>query len=112
MPINVKYNDDTCGKYDDFDNITDNMNVIYIDCSNNNLTSLPDNMNILFPNLKGFYCDNNNLTSLPPNMNFPKMKYFNCNNNNLYYILPHIYCYVEKDYNTKSPKHMKRKLLI
>ena len=59
MPITVTYNDYTVVKYDNFDKITNNMNVIKIDCSNNNLTSLPSNM--IFPNLTHFNCDNNNL---------------------------------------------------
>ena len=88
MPITVIYNDDTVVKYDNFDKITNNMNVIMINCSNNNLTSLPDNM--MFPNLEEIYCYNNNL----------------------YYIPPHINCYIEKDEKTKHPEYMRRKLLI
>lgn len=63
-------------------------------------------------NLKYFYCYNNKLTSLPDDINLPKLKEFICSNNNLYYIPPHINCYMEKDYNTKSPEYMRRKLLI
>ena len=56
-------------------------NLQDFDCSNNHLTSLPDNMN--FPNLQYFNCSNNHLTSLPDNMNFPILQYFNCSNNQL-----------------------------
>ncbi len=46
------------------------------------------------------------------NMMFPNLEYFNCYHNNLYYVPPHINCYIKKDENTKSPKYMRRKLLI
>ena len=112
MPITVIYNDDTVVKYDNFDKITNNMNVIKIDCSDNNLTSLPPNMNMMFPNLTLFNCSYNKLKSLPPNMMFPNLEEFYCYNNNLYYIPPHINCYIGKDEKTKSPEYMRRKLLI
>ena len=51
------------------------------DCADNELTSLPDNMN--FPNLQYFCCSNNKLTSLPENMNFPNLREFLCSGNNL-----------------------------
>jgi len=41
-------------------------------------------MNSMFPNLFGFNCDNNNLTSLPDNMNFPNLTHFYCHNNKLF----------------------------
>ncbi len=88
MPIRVTYNDNTVVKYNNFDGITDNMNVINIDCRHNNLKSLP------------------------PNMMFPNLIKFVCNYNNLYYIPPYINCYIEKDEKTKSPEYMRRKLLI
>ena len=110
MPITVIYYDNTVVEYDNFDKITDNMNVIIIDCRHSNLKSLPDNMK--FPNLTDFYCNNNNLTSLPDNIMLPNLIYIYCNNNNLYYIPPHVNCYIEKDKNTKSPEYMRRKLLI
>ncbi len=132
MTIKVTYNDNRVVKYDNFDKITNNMNVTKIDCNNNNLTSLPDNMmfpnltyfycsynnltslpqNMMFPNLTHFYCYYNNLTSLPDNMMFPNLEYFNCNHNNLHHIPLHINCYVDKDKKTKSPEYMRRKLLI
>jgi len=64
--------------------LPDNMNFPNLrdfDCGDNNLTSLPENMN--FPNLKSFHCYHNNLTSLPENMNFPNLQKFYCNHNNL-----------------------------
>ena len=110
MPIKVTYSDNTKIHYNSFDEIINNDNVIEINCSNNNLTSLPDNM--IFSNLTHFYCSNNKLTSLPPNMILPNLTYFNCSYNNLYYIPLHLNCCIHKDYNTKSPEYMRRKLLI
>ncbi len=84
MTIKVTYNNYTVVKYDNFDEITNNMNVIMIDCNDNNVTSLPDNMNMMFSNLIYFNCSScNKLPSLPPNMMFPKLKYFFCNYNKL-----------------------------
>ena len=88
MPITVTYNNNTVVKYDNFDKITNNMNVTKIDCRNNNLTSLPDNM--MFPNLEKFYCNNNNLTSLPPNMMFPNLIHLYCRHNNLTSLPPNM----------------------
>ena len=56
-------------------------NLQDFDCSNNQLTSLPNNMN--FPNLQELICNDNQLTSLPDNMNFPNLQYFNCSYNKL-----------------------------
>ena len=56
-------------------------NLQIFNCTNNQLTSLPDNMN--FPNLQYFYCFRNQLTSLPDNMNFTNLQRFNCKNNQL-----------------------------
>jgi len=88
MVITVTHNDNTVFKYDNFDEIANNVNVIIIDCSNNKLSSLP------------------------PNMMFPNLTHFVCSYNNLYYIPPHINCYIEKDEKTKHPEYMRRKLLI
>ena len=132
MPIRVTYNDDRVVCYDNFNKITDNINVIKINCNNNNLTSLPANMNypnltrfycsnnnltslpdnMIFPNLKHFNCSDNNLTSLPDNMNFPNLRYLHCHHNKLYYIPPHINCYISTDDMTKSPEYMRRKIWI
>ena len=56
-------------------------NLQDFDCSNNQLTSLPNNMN--FPNLQELICNDNQLTSLPDNMNFPNLKEFCCSYNKL-----------------------------
>ena len=79
-----------------FDEITENDNILEIDChvpdtidrwtredkySNFRLQLLPDNMN--FPNLQKFNCNHNKLTFLPENMNFPNLKYFECRYNQL-----------------------------
>ena len=62
------------------DNLTLN-NLIFFDCSENQLTQLPDNMNLL--NLKQFNCSRNQLTQLPDNMNLPNLQHFNCSFNGL-----------------------------
>ena len=79
-----------------FDEITENDNILEIDChvpdtidrwtredkySNFRLQLLPDNMN--FPNLQKFNCNHNKLTFLPENMNFPNLKHFECRYNQL-----------------------------
>ena len=62
--ITVTYKDDSFKTYKTFNDIINNELVIKIDCSINNLTQLPDNMN--FPNLQVLDCSrNNNLTQLP-----------------------------------------------
>jgi len=79
MNIRVRYGDSyTIDRFSSFDEIR-NEEVVSIDLSNNNLKSLPENMD--FPNLKYFYCSNNNLVSLPDNMNFPNLETFYCHNN-------------------------------
>ncbi len=89
---NTKYNVEL------FDEITENDNIVIIDCtvpdidcwsptdkySNVRLTFLPENMN--FPNLKKFDCNLNKLTFLPENMNFPKLEKFYCWNNKLTFL--------------------------
>jgi len=50
-------------------------NVIELNCSNRQLTSLPQ-----LPNCQILYCHNNQLTSLP---HFPNCKALNCSNNQL-----------------------------
>jgi Leucine-rich repeat (LRR) protein len=81
MKIGVQYIDNTIKKYNSIEEIANNDLVIEIDCSNNRLTSLPDNMN--FPNLHTFICSNNQLSSLPNNMNLPNLEWFSCANNRL-----------------------------
>ena len=84
MPIIITYTNQDIDEYDLFEEITQIFNynlVSKINCSGNNLTSLPDNMN--FSNLQYFDCHNNKLTSLPDNMNFPVLQIFNCSYNNL-----------------------------
>ena len=81
MAITVTYSNGTNKTFKSFDDITDNDNVIELDCSNNNLTHLPENMN--FPKLEVLYCYDNNLTHLPDNMNFPNLKRITCFGNKL-----------------------------
>ena len=79
MEITVKYSNGTNKIFNSFDGITDNDNVIALDCSDNKLIHLPENMN--FPNLKKLCCWNNNLTHLPENMNFPNLVKIDSYNN-------------------------------
>jgi Leucine-rich repeat (LRR) protein len=81
MTITIIYKNGTIKKYNSLNTIINYNLVSKIDCSNNNITSLPDNMN--FPNLQNFDCSNNNITLLPENMNFPNLKKFICSNNKL-----------------------------
>ena len=89
MPIEVTDINGGVINYRYFDEITDNIDVIEIDCSYKNLTSLPDNItsSMLFPNLTHFNCSNNKLKSLPDNMtskmHFPNLIYFDCSRNSL-----------------------------
>ena len=106
MVVTVKYIDDEKEyEFDLIKSITNNENIIYINCSdnqltllpdnmnfplirefdfsNNQITSLPDNLSMIFPNLLKFYCCYNRLTSLPENMSFPNLQVFNCSNNQL-----------------------------
>ena len=80
MVVTVKYIDDEEKyEFDLIESITNNENVIYINCNDNNLSLLPENMN--FPNLQEFNCRYNKLTSLPENMSFPNLQVFNCSDN-------------------------------
>ena len=63
MAISVTYSNGTNKTFKSFDNITDNNNVIELECVDTKLTHLPENMN--FPNLEYLSCDNNKLTHLP-----------------------------------------------
>ena len=60
MEITVKYSNGTNKTFNSFDNITDNDNVIELNCSGNKLTHLPENMN--FPNLVKIDSYNNKFT--------------------------------------------------
>ena len=88
--------DNTKKELELFDEITENDNILEIDChvpgtinrwtredkySNFRLQLLPENMN--FPNLQKFNCNHNKLTFLPENMNFPNLKHFECRYNQL-----------------------------
>jgi len=79
--IKVKYSNDTIKEYKTFDEISDGINVISIDCSNNELTQLPENMN--FPNLQELNCFDNKLTQLPENTNLPNLQKLDCSHNKL-----------------------------
>ena len=105
MPIIITYINQDIDKYVSFKEITQihDFNLVFkidcsnneltslpnmnfpnlqeLNCSNNKLTSLPDDMNL--PNLQEFYCSYNKLTLLPDNMNFPNLQIFSCNNNKL-----------------------------
>jgi hypothetical protein len=84
MQIHVKYsNDGDTITVSSFDEIEDN--VVYVDCSDNQLTSLPENIGENWPNLTIFSCGYNQLESLPENIgeNWTNLNYFYCNNNQL-----------------------------
>ncbi len=72
--IKVNYSNNTQVNFINFDEIKNNDDVIEIDSNNNELRSLPDNMD--FPNLEYFDCSNNELRFLPCKMYFPKLEYF------------------------------------
>ena len=74
MPITITYTNHDITKYNSFKEIEKDLNynlIFEINCNDNQLTSLPDNMD--FPNLHTFSCSNNQLTSLPNNMNLPNL---------------------------------------
>ena len=84
MSITVTYINRDIKKYKSFKEITQipyYYLIFKLNCYNNQLTLLPDNMN--FPNLQKFICSANQLTSLPNNMNLPNLTKFWCNNNKL-----------------------------
>ena len=82
MPITITFTNQDINEYDSFEEIKQISNfdlVFKIDCSKNELISLPDNMN--FPNLQIFECYGNQLTALPDNMNYPNLQVFTCDIN-------------------------------
>ena len=81
MPIKITYINRDINIYDSFDQIPDFNLVSVVICTNNELISLPDNMN--FPNLHEFNCIRNELRALPNNMNFHNLKIFDCSHNEL-----------------------------
>ena len=82
ITIKYYYGFETCAKsFDELREFIDYEFISDINCSNNNLTSLP----ILPKNLVSLDCSNNNLTSLPKLPRFLESLY--CNNNKLI-ILP------------------------
>ena len=117
MTVTVKYSDETIYKFDRIEEITNPENVIYINCSDNQLESLPKNMDKLFPLLQVFYCGKNKLTSLPENMNFPQLTEFYCGHNKLKSLpgnmnfpqLTHFNCYSNR--LTSLPENMNFPLL-
>jgi len=132
MSITLTHKNNSNSVVSSFDDINDNEDIIKIDCSNNKLTHLPENMNFSnlkslncsgnklthlpenmnFPNLKSLDCSSNNLTHLPENMNFPNLKSLDCSSNNLTHLpenmnfpkLQKLYCRYNK--LTKLPENM------
>ena len=98
MLFKIKYqNDNNQYEFTSFNEIKNYDKVVYIDCSDNQLTSLPElpnSLQVLFcsmnqltslpelPNsLQYLYCHNNQLTELP---NLPNsLQYLDCENNKL-----------------------------
>ena len=95
MSITIKFNDNIEHQYNSFDEITqlDNYDeIIYIECYNNNLSSLPQ-----LPNsLKILWCSDNNLSSLPQLPNSLEDLYWNDNP---------IYDYIVKYFNNDWRKY-------
>jgi hypothetical protein len=84
MRIYVKYSiDDDTIIVSSFEEIEDH--VVYVDCSDNQLISLPKNIGSNWTNLTHFYCSYNQLESLPENIgeNWTNLIHFNCLSNQL-----------------------------
>jgi Leucine-rich repeat (LRR) protein len=81
--ITVTYSNDSTAGFNNFDEITNQENIIVIDCSFNNLKHLPDMQSYLWPKLHEFNCGYNQLTQLPGNINLPNLEKFNCSHNKL-----------------------------
>ena len=82
MTITIKYSIGDGVEYKNFNKIRQLPNydrIVYIDCCNNDLTSLPSN---LPESLQLLNCYNNDLTSLPSNLPESLQKLY-CRNNNL-----------------------------
>ncbi len=86
MLIKIKYDlEEDYIVYSSFDEINNYDNVVYICCSNNQLTSLPN-----LPNsLQELWCDNNQLTVLPELPNSLQLLYYK--NNQLIKFVKHKY---------------------
>ena len=72
-------NDVEYTNFNEIRQLSDYDSIVYIDCCNNNLTSLPSN---LPESLQKLYCYYNNLTSLPSNLP-ESLRGLYCRNNNL-----------------------------
>jgi hypothetical protein len=84
MRIYVKYSiDDDTIIVSSFEEIEDH--VVYVDCSHNQLKSLPENISSNWTNLTYFYCRNNQLKFLPENIgeNWANLTHFYCGRNQL-----------------------------
>ena len=57
--------------------------VLFLNCGNGNLTSLPEDLFFQLPNLKSFNCMFNSLTSLPTIPYYSRLKTIMCFNNRL-----------------------------
>jgi hypothetical protein len=84
MRIKVKYsNDGDTIIVSSFEEIEDH--VVYVDCSDNQLISLPENIGENWTNLTHFDCSGNQLKSLPKNIgsNWTNLTHFSCCYNEL-----------------------------
>jgi Leucine-rich repeat (LRR) protein len=85
MVIIVKYIDDSIKKFNDFKYIFDDkqVNIIYLDCSENQLKEIPKEIGNLI-NLQKFNCFHNQLNELPKEIgNLINLQYFYCYDNQL-----------------------------
>jgi len=83
--IYVKYSNNNIIEFNNFDEIFDEnqLDIIEINCSNNKLIKLPNEICNLV-NLQTLNCYNNQLTELPNNMKkLINLKYLNLNTNKL-----------------------------
>jgi Leucine-rich repeat (LRR) protein len=83
-----------------------------LDCSHNELTSLPSTKGFFPDSLQSLYCDNNNLISLPSTLgSLNSLKYLYCGNNKLTSLpnnLPHSlrYLFCENNELTSLPDNL------
>ena len=88
MKIGVLYKDNSTKLYNHFhiEEYENYKNIIHLNCYNNKLTSLPENIGILV-NLHTLDCKNNELTTLPESIgNLVNLHTLDCYNNNLMYL--------------------------
>ena len=74
MNITITYDDNTTCKIESFSEIVNSEKIIILNCSGNQLTTLPE---LNLPNLQQLNCSDNQLTSLP-DFNLPNLQQLFC----------------------------------